>query len=200
MELVNDPSLIPMSRPTTKLEQIERTAIRLIAKHGLVAVTIKDIAREAHCSEGALYKHFSSKEEMAWKLFKREVEKFSGRIRDVFFTTDSFAKRLRAGIQLFYQFLEDDPLTFTFILLTQHDFPADQKLDPDLNPDQIVLRFIKQGMADKEFHIRDAQLGTAMILGLVLEPATHFVKGTLKGSMKARTKDVTDACLRVLGS
>ncbi|NIT14444.1 MAG: TetR family transcriptional regulator, partial [Candidatus Dadabacteria bacterium] len=46
-------------------------------------VTIKDIANNAGCSEGALYRHYTSKEEMAWILYKREVEKLGQALSEI---------------------------------------------------------------------------------------------------------------------
>lgn len=187
-----------MARPVTKLQDIEETAIRLFARHGLAQVTIKDIAREAHCAEGSLYRHYRSKEEMAWSLFKREVEAFASRMRPVWFQQGSFPQKLKSGIHLFYTFFDEDPTAFSFILLAQHDFPAGKKLDPAFSPENLVLYFIREGIQAGAFGIRDAELGAAMVLGLVLEPAILHAKGKLKGTMASRVEAVSEACLKVL--
>jgi AcrR family transcriptional regulator len=57
-----------MNQPTR--ERILDAAERLMRSIGLARVTTKQIAQAAGCSEGALYKHFSSKEE----LFVRVLE------------------------------------------------------------------------------------------------------------------------------
>lgn len=51
-----------MTPPTR--ERILDAAAHLMNSIGLVRATTKEIAREAGCSEAALYKHFSSKEEL----------------------------------------------------------------------------------------------------------------------------------------
>ena len=66
-----------MSRPATKKKLIEDAAIKLFATRGLPGTVIKEIAREADVTEGALYKHYRSKNEMAWQLFCRELKIFS---------------------------------------------------------------------------------------------------------------------------
>ena len=58
-----------MARPAVKKQIIEETAIRLFATQGLARTTTKDIAREASVAEGALYRHWPSKDAMAWALF-----------------------------------------------------------------------------------------------------------------------------------
>ena len=72
-----------MPRPITKLDSIQNTAIGLLATRGIKEVTIKEIAREAKCSDGALYRHYTSKDEMAWLLYKREVEKLGAWLSEV---------------------------------------------------------------------------------------------------------------------
>lgn len=187
-----------MARPVTKLPRIEATAIRLFANRGLGQVTIKDIAREAGCAEGALYRHYASKEEMAWTLFRREVEQFARKVRSVWFGPGSFRQKLGKGIRLFYKFFDEDPLAFSFILLSQHDFPATKKLNPELSPDNIVRYFVREGIKSGEFQISDPELAAAMVRGTVLEPATHRAKGSLRGRMEPRSAEVTKACLRIL--
>lgn len=187
-----------MGRPVTKLPRIEETAIRLFANRGLGQVTIKDIAREAGCAEGALYRHYASKKEMAWTLFRREVEHFARKVRSVWFVSGSFKQKLGKGIRLFYKFFDEDPLAFSFVLLSQHDFPATKKLNPELSPDNIVLYFVREGIKSGEFQISDAKLAAAMVLGTVLEPATLRAKGKLRGRMEPRSQAVTEACLRIL--
>jgi AcrR family transcriptional regulator len=189
-----------MARPTKKLQDIESTAIRLFANRGLAQVTIKDIARQANCAEGALYRHYPSKEEMAWRLFRREVEDFTSKLRALWSTRASFTQKLHDGIDLFYTFFDENPVLFSFILLTQHDFPPEKKLRPQFNPDQLALQFVREGIKKRDFKILDAALGAAMLLGLVLHPPTMHAKGKLKGSMKNRVDEITDACLKVLNA
>ena len=64
-----------MARPLKKKDDIEKAAIKLFATKGLARTVIKDIAREAEVTEGALYRHYTGKDEMAWKLFNKSKTK-----------------------------------------------------------------------------------------------------------------------------
>ena len=66
-----------MARPVVKRDDIEEAAIRLLATKGLAATTIRDIAAAAGVAEGALYRHYSGKDDMAWRLYCREVAAFT---------------------------------------------------------------------------------------------------------------------------
>jgi AcrR family transcriptional regulator len=187
-----------MARHITKLKGIEETAIELFASRGLAQVTVKEIAKNANCAEGALYRHYKSKEEMAWLLFRREVEKFGARLRTILHSQESFSERIRESIELFYKFFDEDRATFSFILLAQHDFPPEWKIDRALNPDTLVAEFIKKGIKEGKVRIQDANLGAAMVLGLVLQPATMCAQGKLKGPLFKKAKIIEKACLKIL--
>src|SRR5262245_36974571 len=198
--LVSECSLINyMARQITKLNDIEATAIELFASRGLAQVTVKEIAEHADCAEGALYRHYKSKEEMAWLLFRREVEKFGVRLRAILHSRESFAERVRASIELFYKFFDEDRTTFSFILLAQHDFPPELKINQTLNPDSLVAEFIKRGMKEGKVPIQDANLAAAMVLGLVLQPETMCAQGKLKGPLFKKEKIIEEACFKILG-
>ncbi|HJZ17361.1 MAG TPA: helix-turn-helix domain-containing protein, partial [Stellaceae bacterium] len=49
--------------------KVERAAVELFAANGFDGVSIADIATAAGVSQGALYRHYPSKEELAWALF-----------------------------------------------------------------------------------------------------------------------------------
>ena len=187
-----------MGKPVTKLKSIEDTAIGLFASKGIKRVTVKDISKEAGCSEGALYRHYTGKDEMAWVLYSREVKKFGGLLKGVLRGEGTYSERLASAVQLFYTFFDKDPVIFTFILLSEHNFASENTIDPQINPHNLVFEFIDAGVKGGEFKTRDSKLGSAMVLGLVLQPATLRATGKLKGRMGDKVSDVVEACLRVL--
>ena len=187
-----------MGKPVTKLKSIEDTAIGLFASKGIKQVTVKDISKEAGCSEGALYRHYTGKDEMAWVLYSREVKKFGGLLKGVLRGEGTYSERLASAVQLFYTFLDKDPVIFTFILLSEHNLASENTIDPQINPHNLVFEFIDAGVKGGEFKTRDSKLGSAMVLGLVLQPATLRATGKLKGRMGDKVSDVVEACLRVL--
>ena len=65
-----------MARPAAKRHSMEQAAIALFARKGLSSTTIKDIAAGAGVTQGALYRHYSGKTQMAWELYSREVDLF----------------------------------------------------------------------------------------------------------------------------
>lgn len=187
-----------MARPIKKLKDIEAAAIRLFAARGVGRVTIKDIAERAGCAEGALYRHYAGIEDMAWTLYKREVEAFGVKVKKVLSNPKTFEKRIRESVSLFYEFFDQDRITFAFILLSEHQFSSERKINPRFNPQMLVYSFIQKGVKDEAFAHPHADLAAAMVIGMVLAPATHCLTGKLKGPLSRRIDEVAEACLLVL--
>ena len=187
-----------MSKPITKLESIEKTAIQLFASYGIKQVTIKEIASKSKCSEGALYRHYKSKEEMAWELYKREVEIFGKKLRNILNCGLAFPDKLGSAVELFYKLFDEDQTKFSFILLSKYNFSKSRKIDPGLNPFNLVTDLIKIAVKRNEINIDNPDLYSAMILGLVLQPPTFVVSKRIKGKIGNTADVVTRSCLKVL--
>ncbi|MFE3098132.1 TetR/AcrR family transcriptional regulator [Streptomyces sp. NPDC059248] len=63
------------TRPTR--ERIVDAAEHLLRSTGLARTTTKEIAREAGCSEAALYKHYRSKEEIFVRVFRDRLPRLN---------------------------------------------------------------------------------------------------------------------------
>ena len=187
-----------MARTTTKLESIENTAMKLFGEKGIKEVSIKEISAHANCSEGALYRHYKSKDEMAWLLYKREVEKFGTLLRGIYESEQSLDRKLYNAIELFYDFFDREPVKFNFILLSQHNFPRELVVDQELNPFNLLYNFLKEGNKSGVFNIKDINLYVALIYGLIVQPPMFKATDRLEGKMKNKTKTVFENCIKLL--
>ena len=124
-----------MFRFLMKREVIEEAAIRLFSTKGLTRTTVKDIAAAAGVTEGVLYRHYEGKEEMAWKLFNRELDQFIHLVSEVLFDNRlPFAQRFSLAIQTIYDYYVYNSDQFAFILLTQHGFPEERLVSRKSDP------------------------------------------------------------------
>ena len=182
-----------------KRETIEESAIRLFATKGLARTTIKDIASEAKVTEGALYRHYSGKEEMAWKLFNRELDQFTRLVSKVLFDERMpFPLRLGLAIQTIYDYYAYNGDRFAFILLTQHGFPEDKLTSHDTEPMDMAERFVGQAVGAGEIPPCDADLHAALLMGAIIQPLVLHRYGKLE--LTANTPaQITASCLRMLG-
>ena len=190
-----------MARPITKLKEIEESAIRLFSKKGISQVTIKEIAKEAKCAEGALYRHYKSKEEMAWVLLKREIERFGKELEAVFSSDESYLDRVKRSIHTFYAYYQEEPVSFKFTLLSQHGFPDKKRLMLKAYlPVNLLTDFFKRGVDDGAFVIEDIPLFVSIVLGLVMAPPTSHSIGRLSGNMEDYADGIIEICLMMLSA
>jgi len=188
-----------MGRPAVKKKLIDEAAIKLFATKGLAGTVIKDIAREAGVTEGALYRHYKSKNEMAWKLFSGETETFSQELKSILFDAKKGnSDQLEAGIRFLYGYYEEHPIRFSFILLTQHDFPEEKLLNEEQNPIDMVTRFIDSVLTDKAKKQLDSKLTAAMIMGLLLQPIVMHRYGRIEESPLSMVGEVISACRKIV--
>ncbi len=184
-----------MARPALKRKQIDDAAILLFATKGLPRTSIKDIATEAGVTEGALYRYYKSKNEMAWDLFCRELETFSTELGEIF--TDealSSEQKLQNGIAYLYNYYDENPVKLAFVLLSQHGFPERDLLDEERNPNDIVVDFIKNAVNGES----DPVVHAGMIMGLILQPIIMHRYGRLEGRLLQHAPQVTEACFKLL--
>lgn len=184
-----------MGRPNLKKKVIEEAAIELFATKGLARTVIRDIAQAAQVTEGALYRHYKSKDDLAWSLFQREIDRFTVPFSELLHRQGSPRQRLEAAVYFIYDYYHRQPLHFTFILLTQHGFP-EASLHQHTNPNDVVIRFISQILDQpNEQH---AVLMSAIVMGLVMQPVVMHRNGRLTAHPLACVAEVTAAVCRVL--
>ena len=189
-----------MARPVVKRQEIEEAALALFATKGLARTTIKDIAKRAKVAEGALYRHYKSKNDMAWRLFCREVDRFSDGLGSLLFDKDApFALRLRRAVEFIYRYYLQHPVRFSFILLTQHGFPQKKLLDEKRNPNDLVIRFIRREIKAGSIARGDPALLAALLMGTVLQPVVMHRYGRIRKSPVRFAGEVAEACQRLLG-
>ncbi|GAB1409595.1 TetR/AcrR family transcriptional regulator [Desulfovibrionales bacterium] len=189
-----------MARTNSKREHIEEAAIRLFATKGLARTTIKDIAAAADVTEGALYRHYSGKEEMAWKLYNHELDIFTRIISDILLDQRlAFPIRLTLAIRAIYDYYRVNTEKFAFILLTQHGFPENTLTSGVRDPMNMAVHFVGQAIGEGEIPPCDAELYAALLMGAILQPLVMHRYGRLELAPDTYAQ-VSTACLHILGA
>ena len=159
-------------------DRIETAAIQLFVEKGITATTIRDIAGAVGLSEGALYRHFSSKEQLVWQLFERNYVEFASRLLTLAEGEATARGKLAAMIRGFCRAHDDNPTLFNFLVFVQHGQLA--KLAEDAPTPVTVMRAVlKRAIDESEIPPQDPDLATALVLGAVLQPATFAAYGRI---------------------
>lgn len=193
-----DRSPKPRTRGAATRTKIERGALAAFAESGIDAATTREIARRAGVSEGALYRHFPSKEAIAATLFAAIHERLARLVRETSATGVAIEEQAAAIVGAYCRTADADWTLFSFHLLsTAHFLPTPPGAD---DPVAAAEDVVAAAMARGEIPPSDAALLAAMALGVVLQTALHIVYGRLEGPLSAHAPRLAGAVLAVLRS
>jgi AcrR family transcriptional regulator len=182
---------------TPTRERIERKAMELFVAQGVAETTIRDIAEAADIAEGALYRHYRGKDELILALFQQHYAAFAERLEALQMGHRGTREKLRAMIEECARIFDTDPVRFQFLLLVQHH--SMRRLgDSQATPVEVVRRVLLEGMARREIPTGDPDLAAALVMGLIVQPATFKTYGRIPGPMMPLAPVLAEACWRVL--
>jgi AcrR family transcriptional regulator len=173
--------------------KVRDAAVALFARKGVKATTIKDIARAAGVSEGALYRHWPGKDDLAADLFASEYTAMSQILRQA--AGDGPApQRLRRVIEASFRFVEDAPDRARFLLLSQHDalhlVPAGQE-----TPVDVIGAIVGDGIAAGTIRDGDAEALAHVVIGAIVMTVQSYVYGRQRIPPTALADTVAGAIL-----
>ena len=178
--------------------KIKRAALELFVEKGVDGCGMREIAKASGITEGAIYRHFSGKEDLVWHVFAENFEHYAGELDALQKAETTTAAKIEAMVQGFCRFFDDDETLFRFLLLVQHGQLA--KVTDDMSsPIETVLRVIQTGIDQGDILHPDATEATAWVMGIVLQSATFKIYGRLDGNMTTRAPSLSGACLDALG-
>lgn len=173
---------MPRHRFTDTRDRIEHAALRLFVEKGVSETTVRDIARAVEMSEGALYRHFPSKDDLVWTLFEQHYVAFAHQLQTVADRERTARAKVAAMIREFCREHDEAPTRFQFLLFVQHGQLS--KLGRDaLTPVQVMRAVLADAIASGELPDQPADLATALVFGVVLEAAQFAAYGQLPGEM-----------------
>lgn len=178
--------------------RIERAALHLFVEKGVTQTTIRDITKAVGITEGALYRHFESKDELSSKLFVENYQTFADELERTREGESGLTDQMAAMIRLFCAFFDRDPDLFSYLLLAQHD--AGRQAPSDIKSPVAVVRRTISAAADRgEIPGGDPEFLTSVVLGIVLQVAISKIYGHLDGDLSSRSDAITTACTRAIG-
>jgi len=182
----------------TKLPAILRAALELFTEKGIHATTTKDIARRAGVSEGALYRHYQSKQELAEDLYITHLSYFTAQLDRTVLPHARFSDRLEALVDGCFRFFDEDRTLFTYLILSEHnELGRTSKRVRHLR--HLVRDILTDGRASGDVREGDLELFGALVIGAIIRVAIFRIYGLLQGELRGRSKDVAEACLRAVG-
>lgn len=185
---------------TETRESLWRAALPLFVAQGVDGTSIRDIARRAGLTNPALYRHFSSKEQLAASLFEHCYADLVQRLEQAMTTPGDFPARLRAVTGAFLAMVDAEPHAMTFV--------AEQltRFWPGLSPDlkrrsvagmlrRLIREGVDQGLAPADI---SPEALLAAVLGLVSQLARMACQGQARAPAENWADDVQAIMARLL--
>jgi AcrR family transcriptional regulator len=187
-----------MRRGSQTRERIVTEALALFAERGVDGTSVRDIAQAVGVAEGALYRHFRSKDEIAREIFTTRYSALAGDVLALGRSGQPIADRIAALVRRFTDLFDDDPALFAFLLINQHRHLGTVPAAPEANPVAALGLVLSEAMARGEIAAGDPVLLSAMALGLVVQPAVFRIYGRLEGPMAEAAPAIIAAAQAVL--
>lgn len=180
-------------------ERIERAALKHFVEKGIAETSIRDIADEARVSLGAMYNHFESKEDLAWKLFIAGWDEIGEGMRRRARTQSKLAAKMRSMIEFVYRRFDEDWLLVTYVFRSRHQhltrLPATRG-----NPYTTFRLVIADAIRRGEIPPGDLELKTSLIVGAIVQPVDSRILFRLKGPLSDSAALTAECCTRMLGA
>lgn len=174
--------------------RIEAEALALFAAKGVDGTSVRDIAQASGLSEGALYRHFPSKDELARELF---LSRYAGLARDIGAVDaggGTLAQKITKVVELACRLFDAEPALFAYLLIHQHDHLRYVPDTPEGNVVEAVARLMRGAGLSGE----GATLTAAMALGCVVQPAVFALYGRLDGPLTPRAGEIASAVMALV--
>jgi AcrR family transcriptional regulator len=188
-----------MPRTARVKSRVERAALELFAANGVDGVSIAEIAAAAGVSQGALYRHHTSKEELAWALFSTAYLRTGAELDRIRASRAEFEPAVTAMVAHFCALFDSDPALFRFMLITQHGFlpriPSGSR-----TPFEAVSDLVSDAVAKNRLKPVDPASGAAVIMGVILQSATFHIYGRLSGPLGARAPALARAAVAAVAA
>ncbi len=179
--------------------KIERAALKLFIHEGVDAATTREIADKAGVSEGALYRHYKGKDELALSLFQETHNRLSQLLAEALTGTGSLDAKVHAAVTAYCNLADEDFLLFSFHLVSLNRYlPYDKRREDD--PVSVTERIISGLMEAGAIPKGDPALKAAMALGVVMQAGQNKIYNRLPGPLSQHAPALARAVLAVLKS
>ncbi len=180
-------------------DELREAAIRLGVREGIEGASIRTIAREVGITEGAVYKHYANKDELIREAYTSVVEGMA-RDKSVLVKTDlPFELAVRAWVKLTYEYFDENPEAFSYVLLMPHRM-AERLGEIYTKQGRMFRAFLARSMEENQIREMDSELGVALFTGLVLNIPRLINDGSIQGPAVNYAGDISDAVMRVFAT
>lgn len=187
----------PVTRTRNARPKIERAAISLFISEGIDAATTRQIAEKADVSEGALYRHYKGKEELAEGLFMSIHDRMSKMLIEAALAGNTLKSRVFGLVEAYCQLADEDWELCCYHLLNLNRFlrkDIRREDDPVSLTEALITDLIDTG----EIPDGDPALLGGMCLGVITQSAQNKAYNRLPGALSDYKDGMATAIIAIL--
>jgi AcrR family transcriptional regulator len=177
--------------------RIARAALDLFVQDGFDAATTRQIAGRCNLSEGAIYRHYASKDDIARELFLSIHTRLTALVPEAAAREVGLHNQVNAVIKAYCAVADEDWTLYSFHLLQLHRFLGYWN-DADGDPVSAVATIVQSAIDTGELPKGNAELLAGMALGVVTQVAQNKAYGRLSGPLSQYADAFGVAALAVL--
>ncbi|MCH8982375.1 TetR/AcrR family transcriptional regulator [candidate division KSB1 bacterium] len=186
-----------MARPLTKKTDVIDAALALFMRKGIKATTTRDIALRAGISEGTIYRHFQSKEDLAESIFEENLDYFWKYLKGYLKNTKNTEEMLQAFVAGFFEFSRREQRSYGFIIAA-HQTELKKHSREKMKPKEMLTKILRLGQKEGIFRKMDLQLAGAMVMGTIMQTIFYLKNGRIAVNYDDVIEEVTQTCLRMV--
>jgi AcrR family transcriptional regulator len=171
-------------------DKIIKSAVNLFIQQGVAKTTTKQIAASAAVAEGSIYRYFSSKDGLAWQVFKDYHQHIAIQLQQSVSQDMNLEEKIHVLVSCFLKMADEDWLMFRYYLTSQHTHMKNMT-EEMLTPYQVLNEVIEQGIKAGEIKNIETNVITAMVIGAVHQIAINKIYSRIKGDLYAHQELVS---------
>jgi AcrR family transcriptional regulator len=177
--------------------RIDQAAVELFVRQGVDATTTRQIAAAAGISEGAIYRHYRSKDELALGLFMGVHRRLSELVEVAGASAPDIQAKAAAVVNAYCEVADENWSLFCFHMLQIHHFLPHYEED-GRDPVSVVEAILKRAMVDVEIPPADPRVLAAMVIGVIVQTAQNKAYGRIDSPLAAHAPLMTKAVQAIL--
>ncbi|MCA9731598.1 MAG: TetR/AcrR family transcriptional regulator [Deferribacteres bacterium] len=186
-----------MPRIATKKNDILHAALALFMKKGIRATTTKDIAMRADISEGTIYRHFESKDELANQVFEKTSRVLYNFLKEKLALFTKPEEQLNCYVRSLFDFARKDHKKYSF-LFAAHQTELRRQTRKKTKHIDLLVEIIILGQEQGVFRAVDQHLAATMVLGTITQTIFYLKNGDIKVNFADIVPEVQASCLKIL--
>ena len=179
-----------------KRSEIIAAAISLVAKKGVSGSSVRQIAEEAGVTEGAVYRHFDSKKDLCHQAYCQIVADMVSEKDRILDQVLPIHVKFREWVRVSFEYFDRYPDAFTYVLLTNHDFPEkDTKITT--RQGEMLMQMFETAFRSGELAPVDPEIALSHFTGVMLNVPRLINHDMLQSPASQYTTEVVSAIYRI---